>query len=54
MNDADPRSRRIAVVSDSLLEPLLDELDRDGFGVIQLPPAGLDPETVQAWLDQVA
>ena len=54
MNDPDPRSRRIAVVSDSLLEPLLDELDRDGFGVIQLPPAGLDPETVAAWLEQTA
>ena len=54
MNDRDPRSRRIAVVSDSLLEPLLDELDRDGFGVIQLPPAGLDPETVAAWLEQTA
>ena len=54
MTDADPRSRRIAVVADSLLEPLLDELDREGFGVIQLPPAGLDPETVAAWLEQTA
>ena len=51
---SDPRSRRIAVVADSLLEPLLDELAREGFGVIQLPPAGLDPETVRAWLEQVA
>ena len=54
MSDLDPRSRRIAVVADSLLEPLLDELDREGFGVIQLPPAGLDPETVLAWLEQTA
>ena len=30
----DPRSRKIAVVADSLLGPLLDELDRDGFGVV--------------------
>jgi hypothetical protein len=50
----DPRSRRIAVVADSLLEPLLDELGADGFGVIQLPPADLEPETVAAWLEQTA
>jgi hypothetical protein len=51
---SDPRARRIAVVADSLLEPLLDELEREGFGVIQLPPAGLDEETVAAWLEQTA
>jgi hypothetical protein len=51
---SDPRSRRIAVVADSLLEPLLDELGREGFGVIQLPPPGLDQETVAAWLEQTA
>jgi hypothetical protein len=51
---SDPRARRIAVVADSLLEPLLDELEREGFGVIQLPPAGLDAETIGAWLDQTA
>jgi hypothetical protein len=50
----DPRARKIAVVADSLLEQLLDELGRDGFGIIQLPPAGLDPETVAAWLEQTA
>jgi hypothetical protein len=50
----DPRSRKIAVVADSLLGSLLDELDREGFGVIQLPPAGLDRETVAAWLEQTA
>jgi hypothetical protein len=50
----DPRSRRIVVVADSLLEPMLDELGREGFGVIQLPPAGLDPETVDLWLEQTA
>ena len=52
--NADPRARRIAVVADSLLEPLLDELGAQGYGVIQLPPAGLDPETTLAWLEQVA
>ena len=51
---SDPRSRRIAVVADSLLEPLIDELGREGFGVIQLPPAGLGAETVAAWLEQTA
>ena len=51
---SDPRSRRIAVVADSLLDPLLDELGREGFGVIQLPPAGLDGETLTAWLEQTA
>jgi hypothetical protein len=50
----DPRARKIAVVADSLFEQVLDELGRDGFGVIQLPPAGLDPETVAAWLEQTA
>ena len=50
----DPRARKIAVVADSLLEQLLDELGRDGFGIIQLPPAGLEPETVAAWLEQTA
>ena len=51
---SDPRSRRIAVVADSMLEPLFDELGRGGFGIIQLPPAGLDPETIGAWLEQTA
>ncbi len=50
----DPRSRKIAVVADSLLETTLDELGREGFGIIQLPPAGLDRDTTAAWLDQTA
>jgi hypothetical protein len=44
----------VAVVADSLLEPLLDELGREGFGIIQLPPADLDAGTVSAWLEQTA
>ncbi len=52
MNDA--RSRRVAVVADSLLERSLDELNREGFGIIQLPPTDLDPETASAWLEQTA
>jgi hypothetical protein len=50
----DPRSRRVAVVADSRLEALLDELGAAGFGIIQLPPAGLDDATTSAWLEQVA
>ncbi len=51
---SDPRSRRVAVVSDARLAPSLARLEQEGFGVIQLPPAGLDPETTTAWLEQVA
>lgn len=51
---SDPRSRKVAVVADSLLETTLDELARRGFGIIQLPPGGLDRETTAAWLEQTA
>jgi serine/threonine protein kinase HipA of HipAB toxin-antitoxin module len=51
---SDARSRRVAVVADSLLEPLLDELGREGFGIMQLPPTDLEPETAAAWLEQTA
>ena len=44
----------MAVVADSLLESVLDELGVQGFGIIQLPPAGLDAATAAAWLEQVA
>ena len=47
---SDARSRRVAVVADSLLERSLDELNREGFGIIQLPPTDLDSETASAWL----
>jgi hypothetical protein len=50
----DPRGHRIAVVADSLLDSLLDELGAEGYGIIQLPPAGLDAPTTAAWLEQVA
>jgi hypothetical protein len=50
----DVRSRQVAVVSDSLLPGLLDLLDRERWGVIQLPPAGLEPATAADWLEQVA
>jgi hypothetical protein len=50
----DPRGRRIAVVAESRLDSLLDELGAQGFGIIQLPPSGLDEPTTSAWLEQVA
>jgi len=50
----DPRSRRVAVVADSLLELLMPELQSRGFGAIQLPPAKLEPAVAAAWLEQVA
>lgn len=53
MSAADPRGRRIAVVADSMLESLLDELGAEGYGIIQLPPAGLDAPTEAAWVEQV-
>jgi hypothetical protein len=51
---ADARARRVAVVADSRLEALLPELQRRGFGVIQLPPAGLPADVAAEWLEQVA
>ena len=51
---SDARGRRVALVSDSLLEGALDALSAEGFGIIQLPPDSLDEPTVAAWLEQVA
>jgi hypothetical protein len=50
----DVRSFQVALVADSLLEALLPLLAEEGWGTIQLPPAGLDVETAAAWLEQVA
>ena len=50
----DPRGRQVAVVADSLLESLIPLLEEERWGVIQLPPRGLEDETVGAWLDHVA
>jgi hypothetical protein len=54
VNDPDPRGRRVAVVADSRLLELLPQLERRGYGTIQLPPAGLEQDVASAWLDQVA
>jgi hypothetical protein len=50
----DPRARKVAVVADSLLDQAIAQLGPEGFGIIQLPPAGLDDETASAWLEQTA
>lgn len=50
----DPRARRVAVVSDSLLGHRLAELHDAGYGIIQLPPAGLPDGVTAEWLEQVA
>jgi hypothetical protein len=44
----------VAVVADSLLVPLLPELQARGFGAIQLPPEILEPGVTAEWLEQVA
>ena len=58
MRDNDPRSRRIAVVSEALLNAhllgddedrkLMHALEEDGFGLIQLPPDDVSPHAVEA------
>jgi hypothetical protein len=50
----DVRSFQVALVADALLEETLPVLVEEGWGVIQLPPRDLDPETASAWLEQVA
>jgi hypothetical protein len=44
----------VAVVAEALLPDLRDELDAGGYGVIQLPPAGLPADVAGEWLEQVA
>ncbi|MBA2476786.1 MAG: hypothetical protein H0V40_12635 [Actinobacteria bacterium] len=51
---SDSRARKIAVVADGLLVQRLPQLRNDGYGVMQLPPASLDPDTASAWLEQTA
>ena len=50
----DARAYRVAVVADALLGGLVDVLEAEAWGVIQLPPAGLDAATASAWLEHVA
>jgi len=48
------RPDRVAVIAEPELPGVLELLEEEGWGAIQLPPAGLDPETTSAWLEQVA
>lgn len=50
----DPRARKIAVVADEVLLEGLPRLRDEGWGVMQLPPATLDPATAADWLEQTA
>jgi hypothetical protein len=53
----DGRSRRVALVSDRILNPPEDSPDTlaamvaDGWGVIGLPPAALGSSEARAWVD---
>lgn len=51
---SDPRGRKIAVVADGLLLERLPQLSSEGYGVMQLPPATLDPGTAAEWIEQTA
>ncbi len=51
---SDPRSRRVAVVADALLEARLNVLREAGFGLMQLPPVDLDDATAAAWVELTA
>jgi hypothetical protein len=50
---SDPRGRRIAVVADSRLGELLPELQDQGYGIVQLPPADLPSDVVAEWVEHV-
>lgn len=54
MTHGDVRSTRIVIVSDEVLTTLLDDLDRSGCGMMQLPPDEIHPETARLWIEQVA
>jgi hypothetical protein len=44
----------VAVVADSLLGEKMGELREAGWGVIQLPPAELEPAAAAEWLELAA
>ena len=58
MTTTDPRSEKVAVVPEALFVELLPELRAAGYGLMQLPPAGLTPaiaaEAVSQLAEQVA
>lgn len=54
MTTSDPRSEKVAVVPDAQFVELLPELRGAGYGLMQLPPADLAPETAAEALEQIA
>jgi hypothetical protein len=50
----DPRSEKVAIVADALFASHLPDLSKEGYGVMQLPPLGLDPRVAAEWLQQTA
>lgn len=52
MSDADPRSRRIALVADDLFQggETIVRLEAAGWGLVQLPPADLSSAALEAAL----
>jgi hypothetical protein len=50
----DPRAEKVAVVADTLFMSSLPTLRDEGYGVMQLPPAGLDEAVAAEWLQQTA
>ncbi len=50
----DPRSERVAVVAEAQLVERLPALRAAGYGLMQLPPAGLAPDTAAESLEQIA
>ena len=50
----DARSFQTALVAEAEFDQLLELLDEERFGAMQLPPGGLDGETVELWLEQIA
>ena len=50
----DPRAEKVAVVADTLFASTLPALREEGYGVMQLPPSGLDEAVAAEWLQQTA
>lgn len=50
----DPRSEKVAVVAEAQLVELLPVLREAGYGLMQLPPAGLAADTAAESLAQIA
>jgi hypothetical protein len=55
VRDDDPRGRKIAVVSDAIVNgPGLTVFEREGWGVMQLPPRELDQDASVLWVENLA